>query len=314
AALYLTVYGTQMLVKPGTWLCALGGAVGIGYFLAINVLPNPTAYFALFEFSYTFTHRLPVTELSPLDLLASLRAEVGRFHFFENGLDFALIGASLAYLAARRSSADRRLLVYSGVTFLSFVLFVGNKHDVYAILLYPFMLLAVADTLVSLARDGEGFARQRAFAGALSCLLLLNSTVHLARPLYQNRDYDYYAVTEKIKSVIPPGARVMGLPHWWLGLAEYDYRSVLNLTFHHYLNNYTITESLNAIRPEIIIVDGNLQGLLVDDGYFPPGPGFEVYRLPRREFVAFLSRRGRKILDFTDPWHGAFEVYAVQWP
>ena len=142
---------------------------------------------------------------------------------------------------------------------------------------------------------------------------MLNGAVHLGRPVYGNRDYDYYAVTEKIRSVVPSGARVMGLPNWWLGLAGHDYRSVLNLTFYHFLNEYTLTEGLKAIRPGIIIVDANLQGLLVDDGYFPPGPGFEVYRLPRREFEAFLSRRGHKVLDFTDPWHGKFEIYTVQW-
>ena len=119
------------------------------------MLPDPTAYSALFDFSYRFTHRLPVAGLNPFDLLASLRAEVGRYHFFEYGLEFALVGASLVYMAVRRTSADRRLLVFLGVTFLCFVFFVGNKHDVYAILLYPFMMLAVADTLVSLIRDGE---------------------------------------------------------------------------------------------------------------------------------------------------------------
>lgn len=313
AALYLAVYQRKVLLKSGTWLAALGGLLGITYYLAINVLPNPEAYFAQFNFSYAFTHKLPLAGFNPLDLLRSARAEIGRYHFFENNLDFALIGASFAYLATRRAKADRLLLIYVGVAFVNFVLFVGNKHDVYAILLYPFFMLMVAETLLSLIREGRGFNKQRIFAATLLGLLLFNSVVHFTRPIFDSRDYDYAAITDQIKSVIPPEARVMGLPNWWLGLAEYDYRSSLNLTYYHFQNGYTLTEGLEAVRPDILIVDANLQGLLVDEGYFPPGPGFEIYRLPRQEFEDFLSRRGEKVLEFTNPWHGKFEIYAVHW-
>jgi hypothetical protein len=312
ACLYLATYGRQMLVRRGTWLCALGGVVGIGYFVAVKILPSPDAYVAQFNFSYAFTHRLPLAGVNPLDLLASLRGEIGRYHFFDNSLDFALIGASLGYLAMRRSRQDRHLLIYAGTTFLCFVLFVGNKHDVYAIALYPFMVLAVAETLRSLLRDGAD-SRQRMFAGALLGLLLVNGAVHFVRPLDDNRHYNYYAITERIRSVIPPQARVMGLPNWWLGLSDRDYRSSLSLTYYHFQNGYTLTEGLETLRPDVIIVDTNLQGLLVDEGYFPPGPGFDVYRLPRQEFESFLAARGTKLLDFTDPWHGRFEVYAIHW-
>lgn len=313
AALYVAVYRQKVLVKSGTWLAALGGLLGIGFFVATKILPNPEAYRAQFDFSYAFTHKLPIAGLNPLDILASLRAEIGRFHFYDNNLDFALIGAGAAYLLVRRSSADRLLLLFTGLTFACFVLFVGNKHDVYAIVIYPFFMLIVAETLISLIREGQGLARQRVFAGVLLGLLLFNSVVHFARPIAEYRHYDYASITDKMKSVIPADARVMGLPNWWIGLAEFDYRSSLNLTYYHFQDGYTLTQGLEAIHPDIMIVDSNQRGLLVDENPFPAGPGFDVYRLPRQEFDAFLAQRGEKVLEFYEPAHGNFEIYAIDW-
>ncbi|GAB4544531.1 MAG: hypothetical protein Kow0063_38290 [Anaerolineae bacterium] len=314
AAMYLAFYKTRILRQPGTWLVAAGGLLGIAFYVVVHILPSPNAYFSLFSLSFAGPHKVPVQSLNPLDLLASLRAEFGRYHFFENTLDFVVIGASIALLIVRRLQADRLLLAFAAATFAGFVLFIGNKHDIYAILLYPFLMLMVAEALVSLIREGQGFTRQRVFASVFLALLLFSSAVRYARPVYTNRAYDYHQITAKIASVIPAGARVMGYPKWWIGLADYDFRSSLNLTFYHYQNGYSLTQGLEAIRPDIIILDEeNLQYWLVDEGYFPPGPGFEIYRLPRQEFEDFLARRGELLLEFSDAWHGGFEVYAIHW-
>ena len=147
---------------------------------------------------------------------------------------------------------DRRLLAFVGAAFLGFVLLAGNKHDIYAILFYPFFLLMVADALVHLVRAGTGFAPQRAFGIGLLALLLVNSAQHYARPIADHRGYDYYSVTRQIQIVIPKGARVMGPPEWWLGLADYDYRSSLNLTYYHFHNGLTLTQGLETDRPDVL--------------------------------------------------------------
>jgi len=113
--------------------------------------------------------------------------------------------------------------------------------------------------------------------------------------------------------IVPPDKRIMGLPNWWLGLADYDYRSILNLTYYHFYNGYSLTQGLEADKPDYLIVDTGLRGLLVDEGAFPSGPGFEIYKLPRRELEAFLAQRGEKKLEFQDPWHGQFEIYKIRW-
>lgn len=312
-AVYLITYGRKVLRRSGTWLFVAGGLLGLLYYAGVRVLPNMGTFFARYDLAMGATHTPPLFTLSPVVLAKSAVQEIGRYHFYDYSLDFALIGASALYLLARRSPADRRLLAFVGTAFLGFVLFVGNKHDVYAILFYPFFLLMVAEAFVSLLRAGRGLAPQRLFVGALLLLFLLNSAVHVARPVLASRDYDYEAITDQIRTVVPEGARVMGMPHWWLGLADHDYRSSLSLTYYHFYNGYSLTEGLEAIRPDVVIVDSAQRGLWVDEGCFPPGPGFEIYKLPRQEFEEFLAERGEKVLEFSDRWHGKFEVYGIRW-
>lgn len=309
--LYLFAYRMKIFRKRGAWVFAIGVLIGVGYYVAGHILPSPAAYAAINKFWSQGSHQLPL--FSPIRLLESLVQEVGRYHFFDNGLDFALIGASAVYLVWRRRRADLNLLAFVGASLACFVFFVGNKNDVYAILFYPFFILMVAETLASLITSASNSSQVRAFALVVLVLFVVNSAVHYFRPAISNRNYNYYAVTDQIKQAIPEGARVMGLPNWYLGLSDYDYRSSLGLTYYHILNNYGLTQGLEAIRPDYMIVDSALQGLLVDEGYFPPGPAFEVYKLPKQEFQAFLTERGTKVKEFVNPWHGTFEIYRIHW-
>ena len=313
AGLYAVTYGARVLRRAEAWLCAAGGLLGLAYYVVSHVLPSPSAYLAVNRFMFGGSHGAPVQTLQPLGLLTSFLQEIGRYHFYENNLEFALIGASIAYLTIRRLKADRLLLVFVGATFACFVLFVGNKHDVYAILFYPFLMLMVAEALTSLLRAPASTPLARGFLAALLALLLVNGAQHFIRPVVRNRGYNYYAVTEQIRSVIPQGARVIGLPNWWLGLADYDYRSSLSLTYYHLYNGYSLTEGLEAMRPDVLIVDSGLRGLLVNGAGFPSGPGFEIYQLPRQEFEDFLTRRGEVLLAFSNPWHGEFKIFVVHW-
>jgi 4-amino-4-deoxy-L-arabinose transferase-like glycosyltransferase len=309
--LYLAVYRLQIFRKRGAWAFGIGALIGVGYYVAGHILPSPEAYAAVNKFWSQGSHQLPL--FNPIRLLESIVQEIGRYHFFDNGLDFALVGASAVYLIVRRQKADRHLLVFVGASLACFVLFVGNKNDVYAILFYPFFMLMVAEALRSLVASAAQSTAVRVFMLTVLLLFVVNSTIHYLRPAISSRTYNYYAVTDQIRQVIPEGARVLGLPHWYLGLADYDYRSSLGLTYYHIYNKYSLTEGLEAIRPDYVIVDSALQGLLVDEGYFPPGPAFEIYKLPKQELQTFMAERGTKVEEFTNPTHGTFEVYKIRW-
>jgi hypothetical protein len=105
----------------------------------------------------------------------------------------------------------------------------------------------------------------------------------------------------------------MGYPTWWLGLADFQYSSTLNLTYYHIINDLSLAEGFEKIKPDFLIVDSNLIGLLVDEGAYETAAGFEIYKLPKQEFHDFLEQRGTIILEFTNPWHGEFYIYSIDW-
>ncbi|MGC8001413.1 hypothetical protein, partial [Salmonella enterica] len=62
-----------------------------------------------------------------------------------------------------------------------------------------------------------------------------------------------------------------------------------------------------------LIVDDGFNSLLVNDGYYPTGAGFNAYLLPREEFVQFMAKRATLVTEFEDRWHGDIAVYAIDW-
>ena len=172
----------------------------------------------------------------------------------------------------------------------------------------------MAEAFVSLLRSVEGARAQRVFLASILVLFLLSSLIHFAAPVLGSFDYDYYAVTDRIRTVIPPGARVLGRPTYWLGLSDYDYRSSFSLGYYDLDSDFDLTRVLEEVHPDVLIVDDRWQYHLVDEDDPPRGPGlYRFFRYPRQEFEDFLAQRGEKLLEFTDPWHGLLEVYAIHW-
>jgi hypothetical protein len=312
AALHLLHYRGRVLTTGGPrW--AVGGAVLGGiYYAVVAGLASPSSFIGYFRFSLGVTHRIPLLEWSPTALLASARAEIGRFHFADNRLAFVLIGAAIAYLAYRRRPADQRLLAYLLTPFAGFVLFVGNKHDIYAILLYPYMMVACAAAIVGILQAREAAAPGRVFLWSLLGLTVFAEVFSLTRTLEESSEYRYEAIVDRIRQAAPRGSRVMGLPHWWLGLSDYDYRSSLSLSYYNVYQGYSLTQGLEMIRPNVLIVDDGWRGLLVDQGFFE-AEGFGIFNMPRQEFEDFLEARAERLTEFTDRWHGRFTIYRILW-
>jgi len=310
--LYLYQYKKGIFRSSGFWFFVLGGLLSLIYYASVHILPDASEFLNFYRYSLGSEHQMPVSSLNPMVLLRSFREEIGRYHFLENNLIFALLGACVAYLAWRRKPADQHILIFTGAAFMGFALFAGNKHDIYAILLLPFFLLIIAEGLVSLVKAGAGHTPTRAFSIALILLYLVIGLLSIARPILESRGYDYYAVTDRIQRVVPNGSIIMGLPNWWLGLVDYDYRSVMGLTYLHRLEGASLEEGFETLKPNYLIFDPGLNWLLVEEGYFL-SEGFEVYKLPRAEFKNILTERAEMVDQFTDSWHGYFEIYKINW-
>jgi 4-amino-4-deoxy-L-arabinose transferase-like glycosyltransferase len=306
--LYLIKYKTHILRMRGTWFAAAGGVLGIIIFILVRIIPNPEAYFALNKYRYANVHLMPLIELSLMSILRSMDHEIGRYHFYEYSLDFALIGASFVYLGLRRKKPDQYLLAFTSSAFVCFVLFQGNKADYYAILFYPFFMLAVAESFTSLIFNVRTEKIRSAFYVVVLVLFLFNSSIHFLRLIYQSRDYSYEAISDQIKSAIPTGARVLGSPTWWLGLAETDYSSYKVLQYLNYYEAYSLNDGLLAVHPEFIVIDPVLELQLFTGNEDDLEPKFSY-----QEFEQFLNQRGTKLLEFDTPGHGPIQIYEINW-
>jgi 4-amino-4-deoxy-L-arabinose transferase-like glycosyltransferase len=311
ASLYLLTYGWRLILKPGTWLVGIGGAVGLGYYVITHILPSYEVYSRLMSFYFTSGAEAQIPITNPSLILESAVRELARYRFRNDPVSLGMIVLGGLILLLRRTKADLLLIVYTGVAFTSFILLSNNKTPLYAINLYPFFMLLVAAGFVALAQMSQPRYLARLAAAALVLFMGYN-IVQVAGHINGNIGYNYQAITDQIREVIPPDQRVLGMPTWWLGMTEYDYRSSLSIPYYRFFNDYNVQQALEAIRPDYIIVDSTQQVVLVDPGQILP-QGMNSFSVPRAEFQEFLQTQGELVLEFTDPWHGNFQIYRVNW-
>ncbi|MCB9449953.1 MAG: glycosyltransferase family 39 protein [Anaerolineaceae bacterium] len=311
AVLYLAYYGKNVFVKRGTWVVAVGGALGIAIFLAIHVLPSSETYSKLMSFNFVSGAEAEFPVAHPLTLPASLLGEFKRYGFGRNLPEFGLIIAGVLWLLLRHRKRDIFVLLFTGTIFADFVLLSGNKTNLYAIHLYPLFLLIVAEFFISVLWR---IKLQRAIQVVMALLLIgyvVNSASQVHEKITSIPEYDYNAVTVKLRETILPGSRVMAMPVWWFSLPDYDFRSSLLPTYYGYFNNYDLVESLETIRPDYIVVDEFQRQLLVDSETDVLPPGMDIYKVLRQPFKDFLAEHGQMILNYPDPFFGLITVYAI---
>lgn len=313
ACMYLIHYGRSLLLQREAWLAAFSGALGSMTFLFLHIFPNPDVYFRTLSINLMYTHPVPILQLSSIPV-SIWREIITTYDFDHEFIAFFLIGSGGLTLLLRRSTVDRQLLAFVGGSWLGFVLLVGNKLFLYAILLYPFMMLIVAAGATHLLQkfSRADQRRVRYVVAAAVCALIVNDTISAVHRYSLHREYDYNAIIEKFRTVIPPGARVMGLPSWWFGFANDEYQSNFTINFYKHLNGLTFDESMALLQPDYFIEDFIVTELLVDEN--DPIPTIaNASPIPRSAYEAMLAKRGALMLEFEDRWHGKFRVYALNW-
>ncbi|MCC6300284.1 MAG: glycosyltransferase family 39 protein [Anaerolineales bacterium] len=310
ASLYLYQYRWQMVRKREAWVWVAGLLCGMLYFLGVHVFPNPSAYFlylsmndVLLQTTTGMTHAPPILSMDLSALLRSARGELERFHFYENSLDFALIAASLIFIGIRRRKYDWYFLVFLVAAYASFTLVQGSKVYFYDILIFPFYFILMAETLASLIFDYPSNRLQKLFALCLAFAFIVNGARHMLRESKANSGYDYYAISNEIKSVLRPDDRILGSPTWWLGLTEYDYKSAFMLSHYFYFNGLPLAESMPRVAPTILIVDETFFSLFESVDPLAVDAGGEK-KLSASEAEAFIDCCTEELLSIRVPQHG----------
>jgi hypothetical protein len=306
AVLHLILFRKAVFKSPDTWLFVGGALLAALYYFGFRYEFDIGAALSL---SPVESKILP-PPIASLDLATILRAiywEFGRLNAYVHALDFVLIGAALFFMIGRRNRIDRFLLGYLSLVFILMALLTANKNQIYTILYYPLLTIFIAESFVTVLREKKILSTEGLFLGGMLCCSLAVFAISFARPVSEARGYSYEQTSQAIDSVIPEGAKVLGMPNWWLGLQDVQYRSILGVTYLHFLDGKSLTEALDSMQPEYIILDPAIRGRLVDQGYFSPG-SFNAYLWPRQEFQDYLQTKGEVILEYDAPIDGLIEV------
>jgi hypothetical protein len=246
-----------------------------------------------------------------LDLLD----EQGRLQFRRPGLWTALLvlpPAIFGLLLSERRTPPFALAVVLVVQSLLFGLLLAQKHFNYMIALWPLAVLVLARAIASMWGRLQ-WPMARLFVVAAFVLILFEGGLNVARRHWvAARTSAYDAFIAQIAATIPDGAMILGLPHYWLGLRDYPYRTWLlpllrsDPAFHH--DPLTLTQALDTINPEVVLLDGHMRDCFVADGTPVAARhcDYAQFRHYMREHQARLSG------GVDDPDYGRVEVYRLQ--
>jgi len=118
---------------------------------------------------------------------------------------------------------------------------------------------------------------------------------------------DYIA---RVRQLIPPGARVLGLHTYWFGLEAFDYRSFIVPVFWanpaYWPAPLTFDEGLDRIAPDVLLIDPRMRAFFSD----PDHGGTEAWSRLRRWM---RQHRARLVGQVDDSTYGLMDVYRIDY-
>lgn len=319
--MYVARYGRGLLRARGAWLALAGGAIGVIYFLAVHILPSPQAYLRMNAFDTVGSRTPPLFTFDPRQWLQAIVREAALYGFMRSPLELGAFALGLLLLALRRSDDDKLLLGFTLAALATLTFISGKKSDLYAIFMYPFMLMVGVEGVLTLYRRIAAAQRLRGVArraaGALVALLVLAMPVFAAQRYIRGAlalaDYDYDGLVGRVAQFVPPGSRVMGSPSWWFGFIGEDYLSTFNVSYYYYYNGLNFEASLARMRPDYVLVDDLFRVIAEPQGPNDPEE-FRGYRVPSDDIYDWIEENGTQVGVVQDAWHGTITIYRINWP
>ncbi|HEY3232114.1 MAG TPA: glycosyltransferase family 39 protein [Roseiflexaceae bacterium] len=236
-----------------------------------------------------------------------------------------VLGANAILLRrARRglSLPDRLLLLSPVVLFGLLALLINVKDYRYIIVLLPFFALQIAFTLIAFWRSaGERARWLRWVCGIMLAAVVVEGGVGLAQMLRNARAASpYQRLADAVAQVLPPHARIMMVGFYWVGLAQYDVRS-LDLPFRFTNPNFykpqplSMEQALQRVAPNYVLVDPLVEKYVFD----PVQPGDSTILLQQKRAITQSLHEHCATLvatvdgpEYAD--YGPMKVYRCNWP
>jgi hypothetical protein len=293
------------------WGVVSGGFLGGLIYLALHVLPYPRTYTTLTNIFFSSTHTPPLLA-GDLNLIMRSFVRLGRFLL---GFSPLLIVAAISGVNLIRTGSQRarRALVLAITLICVGALWIRNRAFYYAILITPAIELLAAPMIVDeFNRQWRGrlvdYARKVLVLG-----ITIGSILRVLGASQINYYPDYLATQSRLTRLALPGERIMGSQTYWFGLHQHDYDSWEELVyFQRYRPEASLEETLAFYRPDLFILDWQLEGYLRDE---VRGPSYTGHlSLPRADLLALLEGKGELIASFNGGYYGPIRVYRLRWP
>ena len=294
-------------------------AAGFGACLvpwALWVAPSLADYIAQ---NRVYSERVDL--LSPGFYLTNLKGEIARYGLVLNAAHrsatpwlFATAFSAGALVLARRfrdpQTGAARGLLLPALVFSSLLALLGqSKNVLYLAPLWPlaalFAGLGAIEAWRRLGRIGRAGVALAGIVVAWEAASTWRSFAIEARATTP-----YLDVTRRIADLIPPGRRVMGLPHWWLGLVS-SHPDYVTVPLHWSRPEFRATpvpfaKAADSFSPDVFLVDSLIRDLVTKDARVE-APLHEL----GSSVEAWLEGRGTLLATLSDATYGEVAVYGI---
>ena len=309
--------GWRIVTSPQLGGLILGGLCGLGMYILVHVVRYPATFLAMGK-GFAITHLPPL--FSPgLEEFWNSIDEMGRYWIYltSGRIVITVLAAGTLYRSKFQNSKILFLTLIVGL--IAFSLMIRNKMFYYAILIAPLsdIFLAVWIQEMSRADIQLSFWLKRMKAFGISTLIATcGIPVYLVFSSPSPEDLEL--IGTRIKQTIPANASIMGPQTYWFELYEYPYLSWQQILIHRlFHSNHSIDTALDALRPDILIIDDDLRQYILPNQIEGPRSSFERYTrvrgLSKEELDSFLSRHADLVDNFISATYGRIQIYSIHW-
>lgn len=309
--LVLVDNGRDFWRKSGFWGLIAGLFIGAAYFSIIHILPAPETFFHAKELIFGKDYLPPLLKFN-FEIVSRGFSEAGLLYLA--GL-FSLVPLGIIQIVHLIRHIDRqqiKIVLINCLLFFGVALVFPKKSVHYSILLAPaFIWLAAGfclDYFKLVWKSSVWNYIQRALV--LGCLggALAFSLILAIPDNYQK----YQDAQNKVNAHIADGDSVMGNQWYWFGLSDHKYYSwELLFLYPRLYPGKTLADSFDHYRPDILIIDRQLETLIVD--HVAPGTIWYNYHLPKSELDEYLSNHAHLTANIKTELYGEIKIYRFTW-
>jgi 4-amino-4-deoxy-L-arabinose transferase-like glycosyltransferase len=299
---WLVLVGFSLAAAPWIWFVVRGWADFLGQ-LAI-----PGGRFELLAPSFYLGNLLQEADRIRA-LTGPLWLAVGR-----PGLLAVVLGLPAALLLLLRSPAEedaaaREVAGLFAIQAALFAVLLHSKRASYAIALWPFVVLLLAFVVLRLWNASPRGLPRLGMVALLSCVAGDGILGLWQRHAAQAGMTSYDEFADRLREVVPRGTRVLGLPRFWLGLQENDYRTwaVPFDVARTPEAGVSLRQALEQVDPEIVLVDADIAAAFAERA----GSGHPHHRELVDVEAFFAARKAVLVRVLDDPTYGPVKVYRL---